>query len=526
MGNFDYLKEYASELYEFCFFAEKYIHDDPDSTLVKLRKFSESAVRLIYKHKNMPHDHLNFYELSTSPKFYDLVPDYIYKAINYLRIEGNKGAHPKNEIKKKKVTKEMAVEAMKKAYVVALWIYKEIFKGEKFIPEFNFSQKNLSNNLVNRARQGDPDSQFSLALKYYIGRNIKSDINKASYWFREAAEQGHSRAQAYLGSIYLYSDIIQKSEKEALKWINKSIQQDEPIAQTLLGQMYLEGLGVEKDISKAIEWLLKAANNDDPIAQLCLGQVYQYGIGIDKDPNNAFKWIYRASQYDDPLAYCNLGLLYEEGIGVEQNFESAFKWYNKAANEGIPDAQAAVGAFYIDGVGCDKNIEQGLIFLHKAAEQKSKIAFLNLGLFYKNNKQSIDLIKAVSWLEKAAEEGDAEAQYELADSILMAIERNIKINYKVIDARKWMIEATKNGHPKAKKVMEELYGLRQQEIETHRKLSIALSAFRKNLQEFFVEISKNKVTQINYKDVGRNDPCPCGSGKKFKKCCINKIKKQ
>jgi hypothetical protein len=24
------------------------------------------------------------------------------------------------------------------------------------------------------------------------------------------------------------------------------------------------------------------------------------------------------------------------------------------------------------------------------------------------------------------------------------------------------------------------------------------------------------------KKVGRNDPCPCGSGKKFKKCCMNK----
>jgi hypothetical protein len=23
------------------------------------------------------------------------------------------------------------------------------------------------------------------------------------------------------------------------------------------------------------------------------------------------------------------------------------------------------------------------------------------------------------------------------------------------------------------------------------------------------------------KDVGRNDPCPCGSGKKYKKCCLN-----
>ena len=24
-----------------------------------------------------------------------------------------------------------------------------------------------------------------------------------------------------------------------------------------------------------------------------------------------------------------------------------------------------------------------------------------------------------------------------------------------------------------------------------------------------------------FKDVGRNDPCPCGSGKKYKKCCLN-----
>jgi uncharacterized protein YecA (UPF0149 family) len=22
--------------------------------------------------------------------------------------------------------------------------------------------------------------------------------------------------------------------------------------------------------------------------------------------------------------------------------------------------------------------------------------------------------------------------------------------------------------------------------------------------------------------VGRNDPCPCGSGKKYKKCCLSK----
>lgn len=26
--------------------------------------------------------------------------------------------------------------------------------------------------------------------------------------------------------------------------------------------------------------------------------------------------------------------------------------------------------------------------------------------------------------------------------------------------------------------------------------------------------------------VGRNDPCPCGSGKKFKKCCEAKVSKR
>ncbi|MEF3168618.1 MAG: SEC-C domain-containing protein [Deltaproteobacteria bacterium] len=29
-----------------------------------------------------------------------------------------------------------------------------------------------------------------------------------------------------------------------------------------------------------------------------------------------------------------------------------------------------------------------------------------------------------------------------------------------------------------------------------------------------------KVYVRKYPKVGRNDPCPCGSGKKYKKCCL------
>lgn len=36
-----------------------------------------------------------------------------------------------------------------------------------------------------------------------------------------------------------------------------------------------------------------------------------------------------------------------------------------------------------------------------------------------------------------------------------------------------------------------------------------------------VEAEGGKV--VKREKIGRNDPCPCGSGSKFKRCCINKF---
>lgn len=43
--------------------------------------------------------------------------------------------------------------------------------------------------------------------------------------------------------------------------------------------------------------------------------------------------------------------------------------------------------------------------------------------------------------------------------------------------------------------------------------------FEKLLREMTRQTTQEKVVKI-----GRNDPCPCGSGKKYKKCCMNKPK--
>ena len=49
-----------------------------------------------------------------------------------------------------------------------------------------------------------------------------------------------------------------------------------------------------------------------------------------------------------------------------------------------------------------------------------------------------------------------------------------------------------------------------------------LSTFKKENDEwFFMDgVLKNNTVQRTSEKVGRNDPCPCGSGKKHKKCCL------
>ena len=46
----------------------------------------------------------------------------------------------------------------------------------------------------------------------------------------------------------------------------------------------------------------------------------------------------------------------------------------------------------------------------------------------------------------------------------------------------------------------------------------------KNTKEIQEMLQNKPVDILKYIGVGRNHPCPCGSGKKFKKCCIDKIR--
>jgi len=49
-----------------------------------------------------------------------------------------------------------------------------------------------------------------------------------------------------------------------------------------------------------------------------------------------------------------------------------------------------------------------------------------------------------------------------------------------------------------------------------------------NIPEFYGETQEETEDSISHKSIekkiGRNEMCPCGSGKKYKKCCMLKVK--
>lgn len=48
-------------------------------------------------------------------------------------------------------------------------------------------------------------------------------------------------------------------------------------------------------------------------------------------------------------------------------------------------------------------------------------------------------------------------------------------------------------------------------------LTTAINSSPSNLTQFLPRKPKQQVREYN---IGRNDECPCGSGKKYKKCCL------
>jgi len=161
--------------------------------------------------------------------------------------------------------------------------YKSLF----FFPVFAFCFM-----MINAQNPTDPEEQFELGRQYVKQQNAE----KAAYWVKKAAEQGHAGAQAGLSGFYYLGIGVDMDYKEAVKWARKAAMQGHPSGQCMLGLYYESCVGVEKNMTEAIKWYKKAAEQDDEGAIAKLGQCYLYGNGVQKNRNEAIRLLKKAAR--------------------------------------------------------------------------------------------------------------------------------------------------------------------------------------------------------------------------------------
>jgi TPR repeat protein len=74
--------------------------------------------------------------------------------------------------------------------------------------------------LTAKAEAGDGEAQFKLGARYYRGRDVPQDYEKAVFWWKKSAESGVPAAQFFLGECYAQGKGVQKDEKKAVSYIS------------------------------------------------------------------------------------------------------------------------------------------------------------------------------------------------------------------------------------------------------------------------------------------------------------------
>jgi len=119
--------------------------------------------------------------------------------------------------------------------------------------------------LFNAANRGSIDAQYNLALRYFVKTYeippIDPDMEKAAYWFNEAAERGHIKAQIHIGDCYNLGNGVPKDLEKANFWYTKAAEQGSSEGQLKLGTNYYYGNGITQDLEKAKHWITLAAKN-------------------------------------------------------------------------------------------------------------------------------------------------------------------------------------------------------------------------------------------------------------------------
>jgi len=159
--------------------------------------------------------------------------------------------------------------------------------------------------MVSKAKSGDAQGQFDLAMAYREGEDIQKDLQASFKWLKEAAKGGHVEAQYELAGAYVVEaegqrvmamfqtpNAIKDFARDygfAVHWFHEAAQKGHVGAQLELAKLYFAGWGIQQNDAKAKEWAEKAKANGNKDADKLLADIAagnRPGPGYGKVPEN------------------------------------------------------------------------------------------------------------------------------------------------------------------------------------------------------------------------------------------------
>ena len=316
--------------------------------------------------------------------------------------------------------------------------------------------------VAEKARTGDINSQYALALEYFFGRSRTVNPVLALYWFRRAADAGHPESQYNAARCFERGWGCRRSMGMALKYYAAAKKNNLQEAKLRYAELLYLGHPAEDgeygkfpalkaDKPAALELMREAAKTSDqaklalikhlfmdapqhgqelrqrlrnysktknphPEMLLLYSSCLRSGIGGEVDIPTGTAMLKRAADAGNMEAAAQLAEAMELGIGIAYAPQEALKLTRLAAANGNQRALLNLGTAHLTGIYVEYSPEKAVGYFQNAAKSGYPPALRKLGECYargigvEQNWQT-----AIKYYQSAASGGDEEASFQLGD---------------------------------------------------------------------------------------------------------------
>lgn len=562
MNDIDFAKRVSAPIGQLYGEAKRSLHEFPKHALTQARALASLCCEMLgasMHNAQRPGLDGQITELERARR---INPD-TYDLLQRLRRWGNAGAHPERAMLDEQQLPTIARQALTDMLALLEIVFRQQHQGAA-VPVYEVvdERPDTMRELCYRALvSGSAPDQYLVAIHlvgevaarikevratesgldlFTVQREVDAMRSRAILLLEHASDAGYAPAHYEYAQALLEGARGEGHDAEAIHRMWMACREQYPEAMAWCGNVLLYGLhGHEVDYGQAFEYLEKAAVHDDPGALTLLSRMYRDGLGVPADPVAAFTMTLKAAQAGFPAAQYEASAALFEGCGVAVDEAQGLHWLDQAAGSGYAVALAVKAQLIRKGKapGSAADVEQLLI----AAVPSWNRARLDLADLYIEKEDSTHLVRAAYLVQECYAQALRDDDKPLADlcrvgapELTKRLERSIPISsdeqLKEILMARFLFDD--RGHPypdrlaRAKLFFETASTLAKvkgvdlrEEDRLTKVLMSGMRAMQPAKRGLRPALPHPVIQRQLVVKVGRNDPCPCGSGAKFKQCC-------